>query len=127
MLLLTMLILTGNWKKRIIGFRLIDESHSGDNIAERVSAVLDDYGLTAKVFSVTLYNASSNTKAIATLAPELSSYVVTVESLAPRLSGYVGTLFLLQRCACHIINLMVKSALDVIKHYLDDIHSTVIF
>ena len=46
----------------------------------------------AKVFSVTLYNASSNTKAIATLAPELSSYVVTVESLAPRLSGYVGTL-----------------------------------
>jgi len=81
----------------------------------------------AKVFSVTLDNASSNTKAIATLAPELSSYVGTIESLAPRLSGYVGTLFLHQRCACHIINLMVKSALDVIKHYLEDIRSAVYF
>jgi len=114
-------------EKRIIGFRLIDESHSGDNIADRVSAVLDDYGLTAKVFSVTLDNASSNTKAIATLAPELSSYVGTVEYLAPKLSGYVGTLFLHQRCACHIINLMVKSALDVIKHYLEDIRSAIYF
>ena len=47
-------------EKRIIGFRLIDESHSGDNIAERVSAILDEYGLTAKVFSVTMDNASSN-------------------------------------------------------------------
>jgi len=74
-----------------------------------------------------LDNASSNTKAIATLAPELSSYVGTIESLAPRLSGYVGTLFLHQRCACHIINLMVKSALDVIKHYLEDIRSAVYF
>ena len=72
-------------------------------------------------------NASSNTKAIATLAPELSSYVGTIESLAPRLSGYVGTLFLHQRCACHIINLMVKSSLDVIKHYLEDIRSAVYF
>jgi hypothetical protein len=122
-------------EKRVIGFRLIDESHSSDNIAERVYAVLDEYGLTAKVFSVTLDNASSNNKAIQTLAPELFSYVGTVDSdfvgaidsLQPKLSGYVGTLFLHQRCACHIINLMVKSALDVIKHYLDDIRSAVSF
>ena len=49
-----MLLLTINldWQleKRIIGFRLIDESHSGDNIVERVSDALDDYGLIAKVF-----------------------------------------------------------------------------
>ena len=51
-------------EKRVIGFRLIDESHSGDNIVERVYAVLEEYGLTAKVFSVTLDNASSNNKAI---------------------------------------------------------------
>lgn len=114
-------------EKRIIGFRLIDESHSGENIAERVSAVLDEYGLMAKVFSVTLDNASSNNKAIRTLAPELCSYVGAIESLAPKLSGYVGTLFLHQRCACHIINLMVKSGLDLIKHYLEDIRSAVYF
>ena len=64
---------------------------------------------------------------IATLAPELSSYVGTIESLAPQLYGYVGTLFLHQRCACYIINLMAKSALDVTKHYLEDIRSAVYF
>jgi hypothetical protein len=67
-------------EKRVIGFRLIDESHSGDNIVERVYAVLDEYGLTTKVFSVTLDNASSYNKAIQTLAPELSSYVGTIDS-----------------------------------------------
>jgi hypothetical protein len=42
---------------------LIDESHSSDIITERVSAVLDEHDLMAKVFSVTLDNASSNNKA----------------------------------------------------------------
>jgi hypothetical protein len=73
-------------EKRVIGFRLIDESHSGDNIAKRVYDVLDEYGLNAKVFSVTLDNASSNNKAIQTIAPELSSYVGTVDS------DFVGTI-----------------------------------
>jgi hypothetical protein len=74
-----------NWQleKRVIGFRLIDESHFGDNIVERVSVVLDEYGLMAKVFSVTLDNASSNNKAIETLAPNLYSYVGTIDSLEP--------------------------------------------
>jgi hypothetical protein len=92
-------------EKRVIGFRLINESHSGDNIAKRVYAVLDEYGLTAKVFSVTLDNASSNNKAIQTLSHELSSYVGTIDSdfigiidsLQPKLSGYVGTLFCIRR------------------------------
>jgi hypothetical protein len=83
-------------EKRVIGFRLIDESHSGDNIAKRVYDVLDEYGLNAKVFSVTLDNASSNNKAIQTIAPELSSYVGTldsdfvrtIDSLQPKLFGY---------------------------------------
>ena len=42
----------------------------------------------AKVFSVTLDNASSNNKSIQTLAPELSSYVGTIDS------DFVGTLIL---------------------------------
>jgi hypothetical protein len=32
-------------EKRILGTRLIDMSHNGDNIAERVHAVLEEYGL----------------------------------------------------------------------------------
>jgi hypothetical protein len=133
--------LTSSSLLQIVGHRgaveelVIDESHSSVNITERVYAILDEYGSTTKVFSVTLDNASSNNKGIQTLAPELSSYVGTVDSdfvgtidsLQPKLSVYVGTLSLHQRCACHIINLMVKSALDVIKHHLDDIRSTISF
>jgi hypothetical protein len=60
--------------------------------------VLNDYGILHKVFSVTLDNASSNNKAI--------------DALKPLLKQYLGAdLFLHQRCACHIINLLVKEAL----------------
>jgi hypothetical protein len=65
-------------EKRIIGFRPIDESHSGQNIAECVLVVLEEYGLTAKIISVTLENASSNTTAITRMLPKLSAYVGTM-------------------------------------------------
>jgi hypothetical protein len=44
--------------------RLIDVSHCGSNIAERIMNALVDYQLTTKVLSVTIDNASSNTSAI---------------------------------------------------------------
>ncbi|WVZ58765.1 hypothetical protein U9M48_008997 [Paspalum notatum var. saurae] len=100
-------------EKRILTVRLIDCSHSGSNIAERISTVLGEYGLIDKVFSITLDNASSNTTAM--------------DTLKPLLSGYVGPLLMHQRCGCHIINLFVKSAFDVLKLYLDDFRTAVSF
>ena len=91
--------------------RLIDVSHNGDNIAERVLAVLEEFGLTEKVVSVTLDNASANTSAM--------------NILSPQISGYVGTLFLHQRCACHIINLIVKSGLKRISAYLESFRTAI--
>jgi len=91
-------------EKRILAMRLIDVSHSGVNISERINAVVQEYALTDKVFSITLDNASANTKAM--------------DTLSPLLSGYVGPLLMHQRCACHIINLMVKAALDVLNPIL---------
>jgi hypothetical protein len=86
---------TADWEleKRIIGFRLIDCSHSGVNIAERISLVLSEYDLITKVLSVTIDNASA------------------MDYLTPSLSSYVGSTLLHQRCACHIINLILKSGL----------------
>jgi hypothetical protein len=86
---------TADWEleKRIIGLRLIDCSHSGVNIAERISLVLSEYDLITKVLSVTIDNASA------------------MDYLTPSLSSYVGSTLLHQRCACHIINLIVKSGL----------------
>ena len=48
----------------MLGLRLIDASYNADNIVERVSNVLNDYVILKKVFSVTLDNASANTKAM---------------------------------------------------------------
>ena len=48
-------------EKRILAMRLIDCSHSGNNIAERIYAVVQEYELSDKVFSITLDNASANT------------------------------------------------------------------
>jgi hypothetical protein len=100
-------------EKRVIGLRLIETAHTGENIAERVLSVLEDYGVANKVFSVTLDNASSNTKAM--------------DRLSSSLSGYVGTLFLHQRCACHIINLIVKCGLKRLEPYLDSFRTAIVF
>jgi hypothetical protein len=68
---------------------LIYVSHNADNIAERIECVVAEYGLTDKIFVITLDNASANTKAM--------------ENLTPLICGYVGSLCMHQRCACHII------------------------
>jgi hypothetical protein len=51
-------------EKRIIGLRLIESAHTGENIADHIFAVIDDFGCTNKVISITLDNASSNSKAM---------------------------------------------------------------
>ena len=100
-------------EKRILALKLIDVSHSARNIAERVLAVCEDYGISDKVFSITLDNASANTKAM--------------DTLRPALSAYVGELFLHQRCACHIVNLIVKGGLDVFKPMLQAFRTAISF
>ena len=104
-------------EKRVLGLVLIDCSHNGQNIADRVASVLGEYGVLEKVFAVTLDNASSNVSAMRMLRPILSKYLdleVPVED--PRHpETAVTTMFLHQRCACHIINLIVKEALDYLK------------
>ena len=51
-------------EKRVLGLVLIDCSHNGQNIADRVASVLGDYGVAEKVFAITLDNASSNVSAM---------------------------------------------------------------
>jgi hypothetical protein len=69
-------------EKKLIGLRLIDVSHSGSNIDERVGNVLDEWSLTDKIFSFTLDNASGN--------------VSTMTFLIPKFSGYVGSIFCIE-------------------------------
>lgn len=43
--------------------------HTGENITENISCVVEEFGLIDKVFSETLDNASSNAKIMDTLNP----------------------------------------------------------
>jgi hypothetical protein len=100
-------------EKRIIGLKLIESAHTGENIADHIFVVIGDFGCTNKVISITLDNASSNSKAM--------------QKLRPLLSGYVDTLFLHQRCACHIVNLIVKSGLKWLKPYIEAFRTAISF
>lgn len=86
-------------EKRIICFKLI-----ADNIADCIIRVVEDFGLTNKIFSITLDNAVANSK--------------VMDILTPVFSTYVDSFLLHQRCACHIINLIVKSYLKMYENGL---------
>jgi hypothetical protein len=123
--------INSDWQmeKRVLGLRLIDESHSGQNIADRVASVLDDFGVSEKVFAVTLDNASSNASAMHHLRPLLSKYlgfdVPVVSSLSFDEGSEVHSMFLHQRCACHIINLIVKEALTDLKPLIETFRTAI--
>jgi hypothetical protein len=111
-------------QKKVIGFRLIDCKHTGDNIAEKIASVIEEFGMIDKVFSVTLDNASSNSKAMETLIPMFAAYLGADPSPDPSRIEYC---LVHQRCACHIINLIVKSGLKRFKPYLEDIRIAINF
>ena len=117
----------------MLGLVLIDVSHNGQNIDDHVVSVLADYGLTEKVFAITLDNASSNVSAMSRLRPILSKYLGievvddSVESDNASSGNVVNTMFLHQRYACHIINLIVKEVLETLKPLIETFRTTISF
>ena len=90
---------------------MIDVSYNAENIAERISIVIEEFGLTNKNFAVTLDNASANSK--------------VMDILDPLFNSYAESFLLHQRCACHIINLIVKSGFKRISAYLDVVREAI--
>ncbi|KAE8819308.1 hypothetical protein D1007_02807 [Hordeum vulgare] len=98
-------------QKRVIGFELIDVSHSGPNIAQAILEVVNDFALADKVFAITLDNASADMSAMNTLTPIFSVYVAS---------------FLMhQRCAYHIVNLIAKGVLHLCEPHVEYIHTAI--
>ncbi|WVZ50505.1 hypothetical protein U9M48_001751, partial [Paspalum notatum var. saurae] len=120
-------------EKRLLGLRLMDGKHSGVNIANLVATVIDDYALTDKVFAITLDNASSNNTAMKYLRPFLSGYLGVPASVVLEIPNDddtpsdddLSSMFLHQRCCCHVINLGVKAGLDPLKAYIDDFKTAI--
>ena len=65
--------------------------HTGEKIAEKITCVVEEFGLIDKIFSITLDNSSSNAKAIDTLTPIFASYLgcdPSPESVNPNQRNY---------------------------------------
>jgi hypothetical protein len=104
---------------------LIEVSHNGVNIANCINGVLRDWDLLDKVFSVSLDNASANTTAMLTLTPLLDGYLgydVDPRDHTKKIYHVVH-----QHCACHIINLIVKSGLKRLAPYIEVLRTAINF
>jgi hypothetical protein len=120
-------MLIGSCKKKVIGLRLIEVNHFCENIASSIASVVDDFGLIDKTFSVTLDNASSNTKAIETLTPMFAGYLGSDPAPEPDDPDKRTYSLVHQRYACHIINFIVKSRLKRMKPYPKDFRTVINF
>ncbi|XP_042472094.1 zinc finger BED domain-containing protein RICESLEEPER 2-like [Zingiber officinale] len=109
--------LDSDWKlhKRIINFTKIT-SHYGEEIGKMVEVCLRDWGI-EKVFSIVVDNASSNDTAIDYLKRRMKS-----ENLLLFEGKYLHL-----RCACYIINLIVKDDLKELNVSIKAIKNAVVF
>ncbi|XP_066361541.1 zinc finger BED domain-containing protein RICESLEEPER 2-like [Miscanthus floridulus] len=98
-----------------------------DYISVVAHYVTVDWELQKKVFSVTLDNASSNAKAMETLTPMFAGYLGSEPAPTPSDPNKVKYHLVHQRCACHIINLIVKSGLKRFKPYTEDFRTAINF
>jgi hypothetical protein len=101
--------------------------HTGQNIAEKIGSVIEEFGLIDKIFSVTLDNASSNAKAMETLTPLFAGYLGSDPAPTPSDPNKRIYHLVHQCCACHIINLIVKSSLKRFKPYTKDFRTAINF
>ncbi|KAK2658652.1 hypothetical protein Ddye_005185 [Dipteronia dyeriana] len=105
--------LDSDWRitKRIFGFRPMDFAHTAENIFNVIMEVLETYEITHRILSIPFDNVSANTSSIA----------LFVARNIPQDGGY----FFHQRCACHIINLVVQAGLKHVSDQIDRIRDAI--
>lgn len=98
--------------KKIIAFKIIEHPHNAGNVARIIYDILVEYGILDKVRSFTLDNAKVNDGVIRKLKPYINP-------------DFDGELFHV-RCVCHVINLIVKCALDGIHSMINRIRTAIL-
>ena len=91
---------------------MLDVAHNGRNISDRVLNVLVNFDLHKRVIAITLDNALANN--------------IAIELMRPNLSGFHEELFHI-RCACHIVNLIVKEGLDLVHEVITRIRCAIVY
>ncbi|KAK2634344.1 hypothetical protein Ddye_029136 [Dipteronia dyeriana] len=91
-------------QKRILAFRVFDDTHTADNIYKNMKIIFEEYKIESKIFSIGFDNASNNTAVIPAL----------IELYKP----YFNSKFFHQRCVCHVLNLCVQKGLEILQAFI---------
>ncbi|XXG50881.1 hypothetical protein AAC387_Pa02g4780 [Persea americana] len=102
-------------QKRILSFSLMQPPHSSSAIAERVSTLLNEWGIEKKLFSITLDNASSNDALIEVMKNQTGLKNALLSD---------GQFFHVH-CCVHILNLLVQEGLKEVDAVVNKIRETV--
>ena len=100
-----------NMQKRLLAFRVFNDSHTAQNIAMMIRTILEEYRLLNRVFSIGFDNASSNT--------------ASIRELSAICQPLFGGRFFHIRCACHILNLCVQDGLSAMSYHFDPIKDVI--
>ncbi|KZV42752.1 hypothetical protein F511_07449 [Dorcoceras hygrometricum] len=79
-----------NIQKRLLAYRCFNDPHTAQNISHLMFLILEEYGLTSKIFSISFDNASANT--------------CSIDELIRICQPSIGGKFFHIRCTCHIFN-----------------------
>ncbi|KAJ1703738.1 hypothetical protein LUZ63_003517 [Rhynchospora breviuscula] len=100
-------------RKMIVNFTPLPSPHTEKNIVEALYSMLVMWNLDKRVFSLVLYNASSNDACIRELLNGQLKEDLSVD----------GSVFH-QRCGCHILNLVVQDGLSVLHDEIKKVRET---
>jgi hypothetical protein len=109
--------INADWKvqKKIIKFFVVETPHTGIEMFNQVLECIQEWNIEYKIFGITLDNASANDKMVFELKRNL------VDKMALPVSGVL----LHNRCAAHVINLIVKDGLDHVEAIVSNIRESV--
>ena len=102
-----------NVEKRLIGFKLIDGGHSEERTAEQILQAIKDFGITGRIISITMDNASANDRAI--------------NILRGTLNPVSDQFFFHSHCVAHILNLAIQDGMKELQSSLKDIRDAVLY
>jgi hypothetical protein len=89
--------------------------------------VVDDYGISDKLFPIVLDNASSNKTAMYHLKHVFFSCMGHLILSDASTDDHLSEVSLHQCCVSHIINLIVKCGLKHLKEHVDDFRTAITF
>ncbi|KZV58348.1 hypothetical protein F511_32325, partial [Dorcoceras hygrometricum] len=102
-----------NIKKRLLAYSCVNDPYTAQNISHLMFIILEEYGLTSKIFSISFDNASANT--------------CSINELIRMCQPSIGGKFFHIRCTCHIFNLCVQDSLRSLETYIKPIRSAILY